>query len=597
MVDLRIHRPGPVSPLPKVFSLDGGDYDVGSMILLDLVGGVALLLWGLHMVHSGVVRAFGSDLRRFLGMALRNRFLAVVAGIFVTALLQSSTATGLMTASFVTGGAVDLAPALAIMLGANVGTTLIVQMLSFNVSALAPVLFLIGVTAFKRGGQTRTRDLGRVAIGVGLMVLSLHILLDTLAPAENAPAVRTLLGAMTDEPLLCVLMAAALTWAAHSSVTVVLLVMSLAYSHFIAPEAALALILGANLGSAINPLIEGSHSDNPASRRLPLGNLLNRVIGCALALPFLHPIAAALARIEPNPSRMAADFHTAFNVALALVFILPLNTLASALTRLLPDRAKPNDPSTPLYLDETALATPSVALVCAARETLHIGDIIETMLRQTMIALTTDDRKLVAEICRMDDAVDRLDEAVKLYVTKLTRESLSERDGHRAMEIISFSINLEHVGDIIDKNLMELAAKKIKRKIVFSKEGAAELESFHQEVFDNLKLAFSVFMSADVMIARQLVTEKANLRATEYAAAESHLARLRDGRAESIESSSLHLDILRDLKRIHSHICSVAYSVLERAGELQPSRLKGVEPDSSLANGRNSAASPLPPKQ
>jgi len=178
-----------------------------------------------------------------------------------------------------------------------------------------------------------------------------------------------------------------------------------------------------------------------------------------------------------------------------------------------------------------------------------------------------DDRKLVGEICRMDDAVDRLDEAVKLYLTKLTRESLNERDGHRAMEIISFSINLEHVGDIIDKNLMELAAKKIKRKVVFSKEGAAELESFHQEVCDNLKLAFSVFMSGDVKIARQLITEKATLRATEFAAAESHFARLRDGRAESIESSSLHLDILRDLKRIHSHICSVAYPVLERTGE------------------------------
>lgn len=569
---------------------------MGSMILLDLVGGVALLLWGLHMVHSGIVRAFGSDLRRFLGLALRNRFLAFAAGIFVTALLQSSTATGLMTASFVTGGAVDLAPALAIMLGANVGTTLIVQVLSFNVSALAPVLFLVGVTAFKRGGQTRTRDLGRVAIGVGLMVLSLHILLDTLAPAENAPAVRTLLGAMTDEPLLCLLMAAALTWAAHSSVTVVLLVMSLAYSHFITPVAALALILGANLGSAINPLVEGGHSDNPASRRLPLGNLLNRLIGCALVLPFLHPIAAALARVEPDPSRLAADFHTAFNLALAVVFILPMNALASMLTRVLPDRAKPNDPSTPLYLDETALATPSVALVCAARETLHIGDIIETMLRKTMTALMTDDRKLVAEICRMDDAVDRLDEAVKLYITKLTRESLNERDGHRAMEIISFSINLEHVGDIIDKNLMELAAKKIKRQVVFSRQGAAELESFHQEVFDNLKLAFSVFMSGDVLIARQLVTEKANLRATEFAAAESHLARLREGRNESIESSSLHLDILRDLKRIHSHICSVAYSVLERAGELQPSRLKGLEPNSSLATDTGSALAALPPK-
>jgi phosphate:Na+ symporter len=564
---------------------------VGGMILLDLTGGVALLLWGLHMVRSGIVRAFGSDLRRFLGMALRNRFVAFVAGMFVTALLQSSTATGLMTASFVSGGTVDLVPALAIMLGANVGTTLIVQVLSFNVSAVAPVLFLIGVIAFKRGGQTRTRDLGRVAIGVGLMVLSLHILLDTLAPAENAPAVRTLLGAMTDEPLLCLLMAAALTWAAHSSVTVVLLVMSLAYSHFITPVASLALILGANLGSAINPLVEGGQSDNPASRRLPLGNLLNRLIGCALVLPFLHPIADAFAHFEPNASRMAADFHTTFNVVLALVFILPLNGLAALLTRLLPERVKPSDPATPLYLDETALATPSVALACAARETLHIGDIIENMLRQTMTALMTDDRKMVAEICRMDDAVDRLDEAVKLYVTKLTRESLNQQDAHRAMEIISFSINLEHVGDIIDKNLMELAAKKIKRKVVFSREGAAELESFHQEVFANLKLAFSVFMSGNVKVARQLLTEKATLRAAEFAAAESHLARLREGRPESIESSSLHLDVLRDLKRIHSHICSVAYPVLERAGELQASRLKEIDPDLSSAAVEDPASS------
>jgi phosphate:Na+ symporter len=550
-------------------------------ILLDLVGGVALLLWGLHMVHSGIVRAFGSDLRRFLALALRNRVLAFCAGLLVTGLLQSSTATGLMTASFVTTGVLGLAPALAVMLGANVGTTLIVQVLSFNVAALAPILFLVGVTAFKRGRQTRTRDLGRVAIGVGLMVLSLHILLDTLAPAEEAPAVRTLLGALTAEPMLCLLMSTALAWAAHSSVAVVLLVMSLAYSSFITPVAALALILGANVGSAINPLIEGSRGDNPASRRLPLGNLLNRLIGCALVLPFLQPIATQLARLEPNPSRMAADFHTAFNVALALLFILPLNAVAALLTRWLPDRPQAADPSAPLYLDETALATPSVALACAARETLHIGDIVATMLRQTMTALMTDDRRLVGEISRMDDAVDKLDEAVKLYVTKLTRESLGERDGRRAMEIISFSINLEHVGDIIDKNLMEVAQKKIKRQIVFSKEGAQELEAFHQEVCDNLKLAVSVFMSGDLTIARQLVTEKATLRAAEFAAAENHLARLREGRSESIESSSLHLDILRDLKRIHSHICSVAYPALERAGELQPSRLKDVDPDTA----------------
>lgn len=560
-----------------------------SRILLDLLGGVALLLWGLHMVHSGIVRAFGSDLRRLLGTALRNRFSAFLAGLTVTTLLQSSTATGLMTASFVTGGAVDLAPALAIMLGANVGTTFIVQALAFNVTAVAPLLFLVGVIAFRRGGQTRTRDLGRVAIGIGLMLLSLHILLDTLAPAEQAPVAQTLLAAITGDAFLCVLMAAVLTWIAHSSVTVVLLIMSLAYSGFITPTAALALTLGANLGSAVNPLIEGSSSTNPASRRLPLGNLLNRVVGCALVLPFLHPIADALGRFEPNASRMIADFHTAFNLGLAIVFIIPLGSLASLLTRLLPERATQSNPGVPLYLDETALGTPSVALACAEREVLHLGDIVETMLRQAMTALMTDDRRLVAEVCRMDNIVDKLDEAVKLYVTRLTRESLDERDGYRAMEIIAFSINLEHIGDIIDKNLMELAQKKIKRKLAFSKQGAAELEAFHQEVMGNLNLAFSVFMSGDARIARQLIAEKATLRTAELAAAESHLDRLRERRPESIESSSLHLDVLRDLKRIHSHICSVAYPVLERAGALQPSRLRVVGTDLA-ANGDAASA-------
>jgi phosphate:Na+ symporter len=564
--------------------------ELSSMILLDLLGGVALLLWGLHMVHSGIVRAFGSDLRRLLGTALRNRFLAFLAGLVVTALLQSSTATGLMTASFVTGGAVDLAPALAIMLGANVGTTLIVQVLSFNVTAVAPILFLVGVIAFKRGGQTRTRDLGRVAIGIGLMLLSLHILLDTLAPAEQAPAVRALLAAITGDSLLCVLMAAVLTWVAHSSVTVLLLIMSLAYSGFITPVAALALALGANLGSAINPVIEGSNSSNPASYRLPLGNLLNRLVGCAVALPFLHPIADALSRFEPNASRMTADFHTAFNLVLAIVFIAPLGWLATLLTRFLPERAKPNNPATPLYLDEAALSTPSVALSCAEREVLHVGDIVETMLSQTMTALMTDDRRLVADISRMDNAVDKLDEAVKLYVTRITRESLDERDGHRAMEIVAFSINLEHIGDIIDKNLMELAQKKIRRKLAFSRQGASELEAFHQEVMGNLKLAFSVFMSGDVRVARQLIAEKATLRTAELTAAESHLQRLRERRPESIESSSLHLDVLRDLKRIHSHICSVAYPVLERAGALQPSRLRVVEADEAPGDDKDAAS-------
>jgi phosphate:Na+ symporter len=550
---------------------------MASAVVLDLMGGVALLLWGLHMVRSGIMRAFGGDLRRILGFALQNRFTAFLAGVAVTAVLQSSTATGLLVASFAASGFISLVAGLAIMLGANVGTTLIVQVLSFNVSSVAPALFFIGLIAFNRGRRTFIRDLGRVAIGLGLMLLALHILLDTLAPAEHAPGIQSLLEALTDQPVLCALMAAALAWAVHSSAAVVLLVMSLAYSHFIAVEAALALVVGANLGSAINPILESGRSDNPASRRLPIGNLVSRLAGAALALPLLHPIASAVATIEPDPARMAADFHTAFNLALALLFIPFLDPFAALLTRFLPERKLASDPSTPLYLDESAIGTPVIALACAARETLHIGDLVESMLRQAMTALMTNDRKLVAQVSRMDNAVDRLDEQVKLYVTKMTRESLDEADSRRAMEIIAFSINLEHIGDIVDKNLMELASKKIKHKFAFSNEGAKELEAFHQRILSNLKLAFGLFMSGDVKIARMLIEEKTQLRDAELAAAESHLRRLREGRQESIETSSLHLYVLRDLKRIHSHICSVAYSVLDAAGELQPNRLRDTE--------------------
>src|SRR5579885_2962355 len=286
--------------LRSTFDLTGGSNSMGSFVLLDLAGGIALLLWGLHMVQSGILRAFGADLRRLLGTALKTRFTAFLAGLGVTALLQSSTATGLMTTTFVGEGLVGLVPALAIMLGANVGTTLIVQLFSFDISWLAPVLLIIGVIGFKRSSRTMLRDLGRVSIGLGLMLLALHVLMDTLAPAETAPAVRTLISLITAMPVLDLVFGAALAWAAHSSVAIVLLASSLAYSNFIPTHVAIAVVAGANLGSAINPLVEGGLS-NPVARRLPLGNLLNRLVGCAIVLPVLQPLATAVTAQDANP--------------------------------------------------------------------------------------------------------------------------------------------------------------------------------------------------------------------------------------------------------------------------------------------------------
>lgn len=550
-------------------------------VLLGLAGNVVLLLWGLHMVQTGLVRAFGSRLRSVLANGLGNRGTAFLAGLGVTTLLQSSTATGLMVSGFAAGGMMELMPALAVMLGANVGTTLIVQVMAFDVAAVAPVLLLAGFIAFRRGAKTRVHDMGRVGIGLGLMLLALHLLLLTLEAAESAPHLREVMGMLTADPVVALLLAAVLTWAAHSSVAVVLLVASLAGGQVITPEAAVVMVAGANLGSAVNPLIEGPGSGgphrDPAARRLPVGNFLNRLVGCALVLALVHPLTAVLAALPGDGDRLAANAHTLFNLGMAVLFIGPLPWLARLLVRVFPEREPAGDPALPRYLDPAALRAPHVAIANASREVLRMADTVEAMLRATLETLRTDDRKRVAEIRRMDDVLDGLHDAIKRYLTRIHVEDLDERDSRRVTDVLTLAINLEHVGDIIDRNLMDLAAKKIKRHLRFSGEGAAEIEGILERLIETVRLSAAVFVSEDRRAARSLMREKEVIRTREAQAIEAHFARLRAGRLESLETSALHLDILRDLRRINAHLATAAHPVLDQSGELRPSRLRGEE--------------------
>ena len=540
--------------------------------LLHLAGYVALLLWGMHMVHSGIVRAFGGHLRQALAIGLQSRWKALFAGMGITALLQSSTATALMSTSFIAAGFMTLVPALAVTLGANVGTTLIVQVLTFNVAAVAPVFVLAGLIAFNRGGKTRTRDLGRVAIGIGLILLALHLIIATIEPVEKAKALRDLFALISSDPVVDIAIGALLTWAAYSSVAVVLLVMALAAQNIVAPVAALALVLGANLGNIIPQYLAAG--SNAAARRLALGNLIVRGTGCLVAIPLLPWLTQAMAALEASPARQVADFHTLFNLALAVIFIGLLDPLARLCTRLIPSAPVPDDPGKPRYLDAAALGTPSMALADAAREVLRMVDVVESMLRMFLDALRSDDRKLLAQLGAMDDTLDRLHNAIKLHLTAISREEgLSEADAKRCSDILAFTINLEHVGDILDRSLRELAAKKIKLRLTFSQEGLLEIAAMHQSLLDNLHLATGVFMLGDIQAARSLLAEKDRMRVLEQAATDNHLRRLREGRVQSIETSSLHIDIARDLKRIAAHIASVAYPILEQGGALRRTRL------------------------
>lgn len=542
-------------------------------VLIELCGHVVLLLWGLHMVQSGLMRAFGARLRRALNTGLKTRGSAFLSGAGVTMLLQSSTATGLMVTGFAAAGMVALTPALAVMLGANVGSTLIVQLLAFDVAHVSPLLLLAGLIGFRHGARTRTRDLGRVAIGLGLMLLALHLMVVSLEPAERSPVLRELLSVVTADPVLALLIAAAFAWIAHSSVAAVLLIASLAAGDIVTPAAAVAMVAGANLGSAVNPLLEGPKG-NPAARRLPVCNMVNRIVGCVLTVALLGPITAGLGHLSGDPARLAANFHLAFNLALAALFIGPLPWLARLAVRLFPEKPDDADPTAVRYLDPGALRLPHLAIANAAREALRMADTVGAMLQGALDVFHSNDRKLLQEIRRKDDVLDRLHDAIKRYLTQISLEDLDEADALRISEVLTFAINLEHVGDIIDRNLMDAASKKVQRKLSFSPEGAQEIAALLERLCATQRMAAAVFISGDLRSARLLMREKEFVRHQESLATEAHFERLRAGRSESIETSALHLDILRDLRRINAHLVTSAYPALEQSGDLLPSRLK-----------------------
>ncbi len=543
------------------------------MLLLNIAGGVALLLWAARMVRTGITRAYGAEIRRVLGRYTKRSLSAFAIGTGVAAILQSSTATVLLAVSFASRGFITVAAGLALMLGADVGTTLVVQVLSFDISWASPVLLLLGVAVFLSASSPLLRHLGRVAIGLGLLLLSLQLIVAASEPLRDSTVLAAVVAPLAQDPILAVLLAALLTWVAHSSVAIVLLVMSFVAVGVLPPALGFALVLGANVGSGIVPLVL-TLSSAPVTRRIPLGNLLFRLCGAIAVLPLIGLVEPLIAAIEADPARQIANFHTLFNLALAAVF-LPFTGLMARLTeKIFPDGELVEGPARPKHLDPGAVETPTVALACATREVLRMADTVETMLRGVIDVFRDNDAKQIARLSKLDDDVDSLHEAIKLYLTKLSGRGLDESDSRRCVELITFTTNLEHIGDIIDKNLLELGQKKIRNKQEFSKEGWRELSQLHARVVEQMQLSLSVFVSGDIKMARRLLALKEGFRDLEREASERHLERLRSGKIESIETSALHLDILRDLKRINSHLTSVAYPILDAEGELRRSRLK-----------------------
>ena len=544
--------------------------------LLNLLAAIALLVWGTNIVRTGVIRIFGGNLRRVLASSLSNRFKSVVAGLAVTGLVQSSTATAVIISSFVGNGFVGLSAGLSVMLGAEIGTSLMAVVFSFDLSWLSPLLIFTGVVLFVANEKSTAGRIGSVAIGFGLITLALQLIVAATAPIIASPAIRGLIVGLPNDVLLHIVVGALLTVACYSSLAFVLLTATLAASGILPVEVAFGLVLGANLGSGVLSLL--TSSGPPTVRlRLPLGSVLFKLAGCALTIPFLPQIHVLLQNHTSSIHAQVIAFHLAFNVVRAALFLGLTGPMARLLEKLLPAPASPAGSTRPRHLDPSALQTPSLAISCAAREALHQADVVETMLNGMLLVLRNNDLVLAEQLRKMDDTVDQLYSAIKFYLTKISRESLSEREGRRWTDIVSFTINMEQIGDIIERVVQDIDDKKIRKNRRFSDAGMAEIVHLHERLTANLRLGMSVFLDGHLHDAKKLLEEKARFRDLEREYASSHIARLQDNTAQSIETSSLHIDLISDLKRINSHICSIAYPILESAGELTKTRIRDAQ--------------------
>lgn len=545
------------------------------LTLLNLLSAIALLVWGTQIVRTGILRVFGSQLRTVLSHNIRRRPLAFAAGIGVTALVQSSNATALLVTSFVAQGLMALAPGLAIMLGADVGTALMARVLTLDLSWLSPLLIFIGVIFFLSRRQTRAGQLGRVAIGLGLMLLALELIVAAATPITEARGIRVLFASLTGDLMLDALVGALFALLTYSSLAAVLLTATLAGAGLISLPVAIGLVIGANIGSGLLAFLTSS-LQNPAGRRVALGSLLYKLIGLLLVLPVLQPLATWLDGLNWLPAELVIFFHLLYNSLRALLMLPTVGLMARFCNWLLPDRSEDLDSAQPRHLDPTALSTPSLALANAVRETLRIGDQVDTMLGHLLPVLASNQPALNKEMRRLDDEVGSLCRAVKLYLAQIPREALSEQERQRWAEILELAVNLEQAGDLIQRMLNKLQNEKTAQRRAFSEKGLEELTTLHAQLMANLRLGLSVFLSADRASASQLLREKRRFRAQERRLAHAHIGRLQRQVVQSIETSSLHLELIADMKRLNSLFCASAYVVLAD-GETGALQLEGGE--------------------
>ena len=540
-------------------------------ILIELLGSVALLLWGLRMVRTGVMRAYGTNLKRFARRSEGKVFPAFLSGLVVAALLQSSTATILISASFAGQNLIGVGSAFITMLGADVGTSIAVLIASQKFTTVAPLLLAIGVFGFIASKENKWQNVFRAVSGLGLILFALLLISNTAGELSKFEQFKSLLEIFSNQPIFFVLLALVMTYLSYSSLAIVLLSVSFLATGVIGLNEGLYLVLGANLGSGMLPLIS-SWNSSVVEKTPIIANLLVRIFCILIFYPFVEISAQFLLSfvlIELVP----AIYHLALNLIVAIVGITFSSQILSFTSKLvLEDNIDNINDSKFIETDDFSM--PAISLANAKRQALRMAEISQNMVVSSLAVMRDDNDMLRNEILKNEDDVDNLFDSIKLYIARILQEELTPAESQQALNILNFTTNMEHIGDIVNSSLMDISEKKISQHIHFSKEGFGEIISIHEVVCSNYDLAISTFMSNDCELAKVLYGKKQELHKLEKSSVSKHIQRIGKGVTDSLETSSMHIDVIRDYKRVNSLLSSIAYPILFASGEILETRLK-----------------------
>ncbi|NLM51702.1 MAG: Na/Pi cotransporter family protein [Firmicutes bacterium] len=526
-------------------------------LLIQLIGGLGLFLFGMQLMASGMQKAAGSRLRRILEVLTTKPLIAVLTGLVATVLVQSSSTTTVMLVGFVNAGLMSLKQAVGTIMGANIGTTVTAQIVSFKVTKFIFPAIAIGAFLNFFGQRKTYKYIGQAVLGFGILFLGMNVMSESMKPLSESPVFLNLMVQFGENPLLGVLIGAVFTGIIQSSSATTGVVIAMTTQNILPLPAAMAIILGSNIGTCITAML-ASIGTSLYARRAAVAHLLFNVGGVVLALIFFKPFLSLVLMTADTVARQAANAHTFFNVFNTIIFLPFINVFVRAITWLVPGEDVVIEMG-PKYLDRRILLTPDVALGGVRQECLRMANLTREMVNEAMQVFLKDERKLIQHVAQKEDLVDSLEKDITIYLADLAQHSLTKKQSSEVSALMHAVNDLERIGDHAE-NIVNLAESKIEDRLPFSQQAMAELQEMYTKVDQMIANAITAFANNDLALAKQVIDEDDEVDTMEEELRKSHVTRINE-KICFPPSGVIFLDVISNLERIADHATNFAQVV------------------------------------